>query len=74
MTTVVLDASVVVKWVLADRAGESHADNALAILQLIKDARLSVVEPPHWLVEVAAVIARLEPGLVRDAVSLLYAM
>lgn len=47
---------------------------ALQILQLIKESRLGVVQPPHWLAEAAAVIARLDPGRARQAVSLLYAL
>lgn len=74
MTTVVLDASVIIKWVFADRAEESHSFQALQILQLINESRLGVVQPPHWLAEAAAVIARLDPGRARQAVSLLYAL
>lgn len=74
MTTVVVDASVVVKWIVADRAGETQAEQALRILGHIRDARLSVVQPPHWLAEVAAVMTRLEPSLAREAVPLLYAL
>jgi predicted nucleic acid-binding protein len=72
--TVVLDASVIIMWVFADRAEESHSFQALQILHLIKEARLTVVQPPHWLAEAAAVIARLDPGRARRAVSLLYAL
>ncbi|MBX3332440.1 MAG: type II toxin-antitoxin system VapC family toxin [Nitrospira sp.] len=74
MTTVVLDASVIVKWVFADRAEESHSFLALQILQLINESRLGVVQPPHWLAEAAAVIARLDPDRAPRAVSLLYAL
>ncbi|MBS0184404.1 MAG: type II toxin-antitoxin system VapC family toxin [Nitrospira sp.] len=74
MTTVVLDASVIIKWVFADRAEESHSFQALQILQLINESRLGVVQPPHWLAEAAAVIARLDPVRARQAVSLLYAL
>jgi len=74
VTTVVLDASVIIKWVFADRAEESHSFQALQILQLINESRLGVVQPPHWLAEAAAVIARLDPGRARQAVSLLYAL
>ena len=74
MTTVVLDASVVVKWIFADRAEESHSLQALQILELIKESRISVVQPPHWLVEVAAVTVRLDPQRARQAVSLLHAL
>jgi predicted nucleic acid-binding protein len=72
--TVVLDASVIIKWVFADRAEESHSLQALQILQLIQESRLGVVQPPHWLAEAAAVISRLDAGRARRAVSLLYAL
>ena len=74
MTTVVLDASVVVKWILADRTEESHSLQALQILQFIKESRVTVIQPPHWLAEVAAVIVRLAPERARQAVSLLHAL
>ena len=74
MTTVVLDASVIVKWVFADRADESHSFQALQILQAINESQIRVLQPPHWLAEVAAVIARLDPQRARHAVSLLYAL
>jgi len=74
VTTVVLDASVIVKWVFADRAEESHALQALQILQFVKESRVTVVQPPHWLAEAAAVIVRLDPGRARQAVSLLHAL
>ena len=74
MTTVVLVASVIVKWIFADRAEESHSLQALQILQFIKESRISVVQPPHWLAEVAAVTVRLDPQCARQAVSLLHAL
>lgn len=74
MTTVVLDASVIVKWIFADRAEEVHSLQALQILQFVKESRVTVVQPPHWLGETAAVIVRLDPGRARQAVSLLHAL
>ena len=74
MTTVVLDASVVVKWIFADRTEESHSLQALKILQFIKESRVSVIQPPHWLAEVAAVTVRLDPERACQAVSLLHAL
>jgi predicted nucleic acid-binding protein len=71
VTTVVLDASVIVKWIFADRAEELHS---LQILQFVKESRVSVVQPPHWLAEAAAIIVRLDPGRARQAVSLLHAL
>lgn len=74
MTTVVLDASVIVKWILGDRAEESHSLQALQLLQLIKASRVAVLQPPHWLAEASAVIVRLDQGRARQAVSLLHAL
>jgi predicted nucleic acid-binding protein len=75
VTSVVLDASIVVKWVFADRDEESHSLQALQILQFVKESRVTVVQPPHWLAEVAAaVVVRLDPGRARQAVSLLHAL
>ncbi|ALA57481.1 type II toxin-antitoxin system VapC family toxin [Nitrospira moscoviensis] len=74
MTTVVLDASVVVKWIFADRAEESHSLQALHILRDIQESRVSVLQPPHWLAEAAAVIVRLDDERARQAVLLLHAL
>jgi predicted nucleic acid-binding protein len=62
VTEVVLDASVIVKWAFPDRVREAHADRALDVLHAVHAGRLSVVEPPHWLAEVATVVTRLAPG------------
>ena len=72
MKTVVLDASVVVKWVLPSRLEESHSKEALDILDWIQMARLDALQPPHWLVEVAAFLARLAPERSEEAINLLY--
>lgn len=74
MNRCVLDASVVIKWLFPDRPDESDAFQALHILQLIKDSRLSVIQPPHWLAEVAAVTTRLNPKRATEAISLLFAL
>src|SRR5262249_36182796 len=67
-------ASDIVKWIFADRAEEAHALQAFHIPQLIKESRVTVVQPPHWLAEVVAVIVRLDPGRARQAASLLHAL
>lgn len=74
MKSLVLDASVVVKWIFADRADEADSFQAVRILQSIRESRVSVVQPPHWLAEVAAVTVRLEPERARQVVSLLHAL
>lgn len=74
MSTVVLDASVVVKWVLADPASEPHTDRALHVLRQIQAGTVATLEPPHWLAEVAAVLCRLVPQRAREVLDLLQAM
>lgn len=71
---VVVDASVAVKWFLPDPDVEPDVDQALRVLRDIQAARLSPLQPPHWLAEVAAVITRLHPQAGRQATELLYAM
>jgi predicted nucleic acid-binding protein len=74
VTRLVVDASVVVKWILPDRDDEADVDRALDVLQAIRDGEVEVRQPPHWLAEVAGVIARLRPEVSADAVRLLHAM
>jgi predicted nucleic acid-binding protein len=74
VTTLVLDASVVVKWVLADSEVEAHTQQALAILDALRSERVSVVQPVHWLAEVAAVLTRLIPRQAREVITLLHAI
>ena len=74
MTRLVLDASVIVKWIFPDDRKESNVAQALSILQGIKEGTIRVLQPPHWLAEVAAVVSRLAPEQASEAVGLLYAM
>ncbi len=59
----VVDASVAVKWFVdADWAlREDHVEPALALLQASAAGRVELLQPPHFLAEVAAVLARLKP-------------
>jgi predicted nucleic acid-binding protein len=64
---VVLDASVVLKWLLEDPAREPDTEKALAIIESVVHGGLEILQPVHWLAEVAAVAARLTPQTaVRD--------
>jgi predicted nucleic acid-binding protein len=64
---VVLDASVVLKWLLEDPAREPDTEKALALVESAVRGRLEVMQPVHWLAEVTAVVARLAPQTaVRD--------
>ena len=71
---VVVDASVVVKWFLPDPDTEQDVNHALNVLREINSAELSPLQPPHWLAEAAAVLARLYPKIAQQATELLYAM
>ena len=74
MTRVVVDASVVVKWLFPDPEDEADAQQALALLERVKTGRVAVHQPVHWLAEVAAVLVRLSPATMADDVADLYAM
>ena len=74
MSRIVVDASVVVKWVLPNEQGEQHAAEAVALAREIQEGTLEVVQPPHWLAEVAAVLTRLRPADAPRAVALLHAL
>jgi predicted nucleic acid-binding protein len=63
---VVVDASVAVKWFLASRPDEAGADLALNLLERIAGGDVRMVQPPHFIAEVAAVLARLKPDEAED--------
>lgn len=58
---VVLDASVILKWLFQDPSREPDTAKALVIIESVVSGRLEIIQPVHWLVEVAAVAARLTP-------------
>ena len=70
----VVDASVAVKWFLPESSREQDADGATALLHAVREGLVDLVQPPHWLAEVAAVITRLRPEIAAEAIDLLDAM
>ena len=58
----VVDASVALKWFLRGRPEESHAGVADSILRSIGTGLVRMLQPPHFLAEVAAVLARMQPA------------
>jgi predicted nucleic acid-binding protein len=70
----VLDASVIVKWLLRDAEGKGQSSEALALMDAVAAGEIEVVQPPHWLAEVAAVMARLSPATLATDVPDLYAL
>ena len=74
MTSLVIDASVIIKWVIPSPKSEPFTPQSLDILHNIQDGQIAVFQPPHWLSEVAAVLARIAPNVAEQAVGLLHAM
>ena len=57
MRYVVADASVVVKWFVQE--DEPDAAAALALFGAVREGAVHLVQPVHWIAEVAAGVARL---------------
>lgn len=59
---VVVDASVALKWFFRERPDEGHIDRALAMLGGVRAGQITMIQPPHFMAEMAAVLAREKPG------------
>jgi predicted nucleic acid-binding protein len=61
----VLDASVALKWFFSQRPNlakpETDTAAALALLRAVGEGTASLVQPPHFVAEMAAVLAREAP-------------
>jgi predicted nucleic acid-binding protein len=65
---------VAVKWVFPDPLVEPHADRALEVLDGVRQGRIDVIQPVHWLLETTAVVVRLNPDILERALGLLDAL
>lgn len=72
--TLVIDASVIIKWLFQDPEREADTEQATALMAAVACGDVAVVQPPHWLIEVAAVMARETPGRAQQDLALLEAM
>ncbi|MGR8953241.1 MAG: type II toxin-antitoxin system VapC family toxin, partial [Gammaproteobacteria bacterium] len=63
---IVVDASVALKWFFLSREDEADCDLALAILSGIDEGRIQMLQPPHFIAEVTAVLAREKPEEAQD--------
>jgi len=70
----VIDASVVIKWLLQDPEREAGTEKATQLMELVTNGEQPVLQPSHWLVEVGAVLARESPGTAADDVGMLTAL
>jgi predicted nucleic acid-binding protein len=71
---VVIDASVVVKWLLQDPDRETGTERATRLMEQVANGDLAALQPTHWLAEVAAVLARESPRTAMDDVAMLHAL
>ncbi len=74
MIKLVVDASVAVKWFIRDSNEEQDLSSAVDILKDFGKNNIELIQPPHWMAEITAVLARLQPDLVDKAIDLLDAM
>jgi predicted nucleic acid-binding protein len=70
---VVPDASVILKWVLPDPAGEDDLDAALRLRDLAISGKISIMAPSLWLYEVGNTLTRRFPRQAMEALQLLMA-
>ncbi len=72
--TLVVDASVVVKWLLADPDREDDTNQAERLMAFVLGGGEAILQPAHWLIEVSAVLARMSPVTAVDDVERLQAL
>jgi predicted nucleic acid-binding protein len=66
MKWVVVDASVALKWFFRLRDNEPDVECALTLLMDIDETRTQMLQPVHFITEVAAVLAREKPREAHD--------
>jgi hypothetical protein len=70
----VIDAGVVVKWLLQDPERKADTAKATRLMEHVTSGEQSTIQPVHWILEVGAVLARESPGTAADDVTLLAAL
>lgn len=61
MVRYVVDASVAIKWFFQSADDEDDLGPAIALLRVSQDGETIFCQPPHFVAEVAAVLARKKP-------------
>ena len=67
MIRYVVDASVAIKWFF--QTDEDHLELAIALLRANRDGEVVFFQPPHFIAEVAAVLAREKPNEAQEDLS-----
>jgi len=62
------------KWLLQDPVREAGTGKAVRLMQSIASGGQPVLQPPHWLAEVAAVLTRESPDTAAEDAAMLCAM
>jgi predicted nucleic acid-binding protein len=70
----VVDASVIVKWLLNSPQAEPATGLATQLMQSVASGQTMILQPAHWLIEVAAVLARLSPDTAAEDIAMLRKM
>lgn len=70
----VVDASVVIKWLLQDPEREADTEKATRLMERVTSGEQPSVQPVYWILEVGAVLARVSPETAADDVTLLAAL
>ena len=68
----VVDASVVVKWLIADPEQEDDLDLAFDLMDAVGNGEVQLLQPIHWLAEVAGVLAHTNPDTLEADTLWLY--
>ena len=64
---VVVDASAALKWFFRSRDDEADLDIALDLLRRVADGSVTLLQPPHFVAEVSAVLSREVPVMAQTA-------
>jgi predicted nucleic acid-binding protein len=58
---VVADASVALKWIFHDAAGETDVSAALSLLDGVRQGSVELLQPEHWIIEIAQAVVLKTP-------------
>jgi predicted nucleic acid-binding protein len=70
----VVDASVILKWLLEDPEAEEDTQLASELMRRVLSGEEEIIQPIHWLAEVSAVLSRLSPDSAVQDVEMLHAL
>lgn len=71
---IVLDASVIAKWLLNNPRAEPDTERASELMRRVLAEDEEILQPPHWLAEIGAVLSRLSPISAARDIEMLHAL